>query len=120
MPQTVLITGTGRAMGLGFNLVRRYLEAGDRVLASVRRPSEALETLRQPMTLDGYTIRPAQVERLETLPDGARLAVTIHEGRNRQVRRMTAAIGYPTLRLVRWSIGDWTIDGIPPGEWREG
>ena len=48
------------------------------------------------------------------------LAVTITEGRNRQVRRMTAAIGHPTLRLVRWSVGIWTLDGVPPGEWREG
>ena len=47
MPQTVLITGTGRPYALGFNLVRRYLENGDRVLASIRRPSEALEKLRQ-------------------------------------------------------------------------
>ncbi len=47
MPQTVLITGTGRPYALGFNLVRRYLEHGDRVLASVRRPSEALEALRE-------------------------------------------------------------------------
>ena len=46
MPQTVLITGTGRAMGLGFNLVKRYLENGDTVFASVRRPSGALEALR--------------------------------------------------------------------------
>lgn len=43
----------------------------------------------------------------------------IHEGRNRQVRRMTAAIGFPTLRLVRWCIGDWSIKGIAPGEWVE-
>ena len=47
MPQTVLITGTGRAMGLGFNLVKRYLENGDCVFASVRRPSEALEALQR-------------------------------------------------------------------------
>ena len=47
MPQTVLITGAGRAMGLGCNLARRYLENGDTVLASVRRPSEALEALRE-------------------------------------------------------------------------
>ena len=47
MAQTVLITGTGRPYALGFNLVRRYLENGDRVLASVRRPSEALESLRE-------------------------------------------------------------------------
>ena len=45
MQQTVLITGTGRPYALGFNLVRRYLEAGSRVLASIRRPSEALEKL---------------------------------------------------------------------------
>jgi 23S rRNA pseudouridine2457 synthase len=47
------------------------------------------------------------------------LKLTIREGRNRQVRRMTAAVGHPTLRLVRWSIGDWTIEGLQPGEWRE-
>ena len=52
MSQTVLITGTGRPYALGFNLVRRYLENGDTVLASVRRPSEALEALRQ----EGYNI----------------------------------------------------------------
>ena len=47
MPQTVLITGTGRPYALGFNLVRRYLEHGDKVLASIRRPSEALEALQK-------------------------------------------------------------------------
>ena len=47
MPQTVLITGTGRPYALGFNLVRRYLENGDRVFASIRRPSEALEALQK-------------------------------------------------------------------------
>lgn len=43
------------------------------------------------------------------------LRLTIREGRNRQVRRMTAAVGHPTLRLVRWRIGDWTLDGLAPG-----
>lgn len=47
MPQTVLVTGTGRPYALGFNLVRRYLEHGDKVLASIRRPSEALEALQK-------------------------------------------------------------------------
>jgi len=46
------------------------------------------------------------------------LRVTIREGRNRQVRRMTAAVGHPTLRLVRWQVGDWTLDGLEPGAWR--
>lgn len=47
------------------------------------------------------------------------LALAITEGRNRQVRRMTAAIGYPTLRLVRHRIGDWSLDQMQPGEYRE-
>lgn len=46
------------------------------------------------------------------------LQLEIHEGRNRQVRRMTAAVGHPTLRLVRIGIGDWTLDGLDPGEYR--
>jgi 23S rRNA pseudouridine2457 synthase len=54
----------------------------------------------------------------KSIPD-CWLKLTIREGRNRQVRRMTAAIGHPTLRLLRWSIGDWTVEGVQPGEWRE-
>ena len=46
------------------------------------------------------------------------LALIISEGRNRQVRRMTAAVGHPTLRLIRYAVGDWTLDGLAPGEWR--
>ena len=48
------------------------------------------------------------------------IELTIREGRNRQVRRMTAAVGHPTLRLVRWRVGDWTLEGIGPGEWAAG
>ena len=47
------------------------------------------------------------------------LELVIREGRNRQVRRMTAAVGLPTLRLVRVRIGSWSLDGLQPGEWRE-
>ena len=47
------------------------------------------------------------------------LELGLREGRNRQVRRMTAAVGFPTLRLVRHAIGEWTLDGLAPGEWRE-
>lgn len=48
------------------------------------------------------------------------IELTIREGRNRQVRRMTAAVGYPTLRLIRWSIASWTLAGIATGSYREG
>lgn len=47
------------------------------------------------------------------------IELTLREGRNRQVRRMTAAVGYPTLRLIRWSIGEWTLAGLAPGAARE-
>jgi 23S rRNA pseudouridine2457 synthase len=47
------------------------------------------------------------------------IELEIAEGRNRQVRRMTAAVGLPTLRLVRWRVGPWSLEGIAPGSWRE-
>jgi 23S rRNA pseudouridine2457 synthase len=47
------------------------------------------------------------------------LELELREGRNRQVRRMTAAVGLPTLRLIRYAVGPWTLDGLAPGEWRE-
>ncbi|HAF40863.1 MAG TPA: pseudouridine synthase [Sphingobium sp.] len=94
---------------------------------------ETLDRLRKGVTLkDGPTL-PARAERIDdpalwprdppvrfrkTVPD-CWISLTIREGRNRQVRRMTAAVGHPTLRLVRWRIGDWSIEGLQPGEWRE-
>jgi len=48
------------------------------------------------------------------------LEITLIEGKNRQVRRMTAAVGYPTLRLIRYRVGDWTTEAIAPGAWRKG
>ncbi|NTW50343.1 MAG: pseudouridine synthase [Chlorobiales bacterium] len=47
------------------------------------------------------------------------ISLTISEGKNRQVRRMTAAVGYPTLRLIRYAIGPWTLEGLTPGKWKE-
>ncbi len=93
----------------------------------------ALDKLRTGVRLNDGVTRPAIVERIEdpalwprdppirvrkTVADSW-ISLTIREGRNRQVRRMTAAIGHPTLRLVRWSIGDWKVEGLPPGEWAE-
>ncbi|MGC8202334.1 pseudouridine synthase [Aliiroseovarius sp. PTFE2010] len=54
----------------------------------------------------------------KTVPD-CWIELTLTEGRNRQVRRMTAHVGHPCLRLVRTRIGDWTLDGLAPGAWRE-
>jgi len=98
-----------------------------------REPDDAaLEALRRGVRLKDGPTRPARVERIadpelwprdppvryrKSVPD-CWLSLTISEGRNRQVRRMTAAIGHPTLRLVRWRIGDWTLEGLAPGAWR--
>ena len=91
-----------------------------------------LSLLRAGVRLKDGPTRPATVERIDPPPLWPRdppvrfrktvadswIALTIHEGRNRQVRRMTAAVGHPTLRLVRWRIGDWTLDGMMPGDLR--
>ena len=47
------------------------------------------------------------------------LEIVLREGKNRQVRRMTAKVGFPTLRLIRWAVGDWTLEGLRAGQWRE-
>lgn len=96
-------------------------------------PAEAdLNRLRQGIRLKDGPTRPARVESIEppalwprdppvrfrqAIPTSW-LRLVISEGRNRQVRRMTAHIGFPTLRLVRWRIGDWTLEGLPSGAYR--
>lgn len=92
----------------------------------------ALEALRRGVRLKDGLTRPATAELIappalwprvppirvrQMIPDSW-IRLTIHEGRNRQVRRMTAAVGHPTLRLVRWAVGDWTLDGLATGHSR--
>lgn len=96
---------------------------------------DKLELLRQGIELKDGLTNPAKVKKMaepyllweRTPPIRVRknitetwIEITISEGKNRQVRRMTAAIGHPTLRLIRYRIGSWTIDGLKNGEWKMG
>lgn len=93
----------------------------------------AIAQLCQGVMIKGTRTRPAQVTRLDRAPDlpprdppirfrksvpTCWLEMVLTEGRNRQVRRMTAAVGYPTLRLIRVAIGNLWLDGLQPGQWR--
>jgi 23S rRNA pseudouridine2457 synthase len=94
-----------------------------------------LERLRRGVTLSDGRTRPARVRRIAEPPGlwpreppirrraaipTAWLEIGLREGRNRQVRRMTAAVGHPTLRLIRVAVGPYGLDGLQPGEWRWG
>jgi len=97
-------------------------------------PTDAdLQPLRDGVALKDGPTRPAKVALInppalwerdppvryrKSVPD-TWISLTISEGRNRQVRRMTAHIGFPTLRLVRWRIGHWTLDDLASGAWRD-
>ena len=127
----LLLTDDGRLQARiadpKFKLPKTYLAQVEGDIAET-----ALATLRQGVRLKDGPTRSAEAERIEdprlwprdppirvrkNVPD-CWIKLTIREGRNRQVRRMTAAVGHPTLRLVRWSIGPWTLDGVAPGQWQ--
>lgn len=128
----LLLTDDGRLQARiadpRFKMAKSYL-----VQVEGEPADERLDALRRGVDLKDGRTRPAEAERIadpqlwprdppvrfrKTVADSW-LALTIREGRNRQVRRMTAAVGHPTLRLVRRRIGDWTLDGIAPGTWRQ-
>jgi len=110
-----------------FKMPKRYLVQVEGTISD-----SALVALRSGVQLKDGMTRPAEAERIsdpeiwprdppvrfrKTVPD-CWISLTIREGRNRQVRRMTAAVGFPTLRLVRWSIGDWSVEGLGQGQAR--
>ncbi|NDJ86139.1 MAG: pseudouridine synthase [Chloroflexi bacterium] len=119
-----------RLMDPAYGHPRTYLVQVERV-----PDDHALEKLQRGVTIKGnYRTRPADIELLAAAPElpprdppiryrksvpTAFLRMTLREGRNRQVRRMTAAVGHPTLRLLRIAIGPITLDGLRPGEWRD-
>jgi 23S rRNA pseudouridine2457 synthase len=127
----LLLTDDGRLQARiadpRFKLPKTYL-----VQVEGEPDAAALDRLRRGVTLNDGPTRPAAAERIDdpalwprdppiryraSIPD-CWLRLTITEGRNRQVRRMTAAVGHPTLRLVRWRIGDWTLADLAPGAYR--
>jgi 23S rRNA pseudouridine2605 synthase len=79
---------------------------------------EALTKLKRPIVLDGYKIKPPVVACKTTAGDKAQLEITIHEGRNRQIRRMCAAAGMRVVRLIRIAEGNVLLGDLPSGKWR--
>ena len=129
----LLLTDDGklikRLLDPKFEHPRTYLAQVDGQITS-----EAIKQLSKGVVIKGYRTKPCKAE-LATPPDNLwervppiryRAAIptswvklTLIEGKNRQVRHMTAAVGFPTLRLIRVQIGDLKLDGLQPGEWRE-
>jgi len=112
----------------------RHKETKTYLVQVEREPDDAaLEGLRGGLNLGDFVTRPCQVRRIEA-PDWlwprnppvrfrkaiptAWLEICLTEGKNRQVRRMTAKVGFPTLRLVRSAIGHWALADLQPGQWR--
>jgi 23S rRNA pseudouridine2457 synthase len=128
----MLLTDDGRLQARiadpKFKMAKTYLVQVEGNVAEA-----SLAELRQGVRLKDGLTRPAEAQRIhdpelwhrdppirvrQSVPD-CWIKLTIREGRNRQVRRMTAALGHPTLRLVRWGIGEWAVEGMKPGDWRE-
>jgi 23S rRNA pseudouridine2457 synthase len=129
----VVLTDDGRLQA-AITAPRRKLPKGYWAQVEGVPSEEALGRLRRGVELNDGPTLPAAVRPIEApaalwerdppirqrraIPT-AWLEIELHEGRNRQVRRMTAAVGLPTLRLVRFRIGPWNVEGLAPGHWRD-
>ncbi|MCG7199373.1 pseudouridine synthase [Marinobacter pelagius] len=108
MPKTYWVQVEGEITGEALS----RLATGVQLKDGKTRPAKASR-----MTAPEVWPRTPPVRHRESVPTSW-IELTITEGKNRQVRRMTAAVGFPTLRLIRYRIGDWTLDNLAPGEYR--
>ncbi len=130
----VVLTGDG-ALQARIADPRHKLEKVYRIEVEGVATPEQLAALAAGVALGDFVTAPARARRIAEPPGlwprdppirvrraipTCWLEVAIREGRNRQLRRMTAAVGLPTLRLIRWAVGPWTLDGLPPGAVRTG
>jgi len=108
LPKTYLVQVEGAIDETALALLRAGVVLND----GMTRPADAT-------CIDAPPLWPRQppIRVRASIPDSW-LSLTLTEGRNRQVRRMTAAVGFPTLRLVRWQIGPWNLEGLASGAWR--
>lgn len=127
----LLLTDDGRLQARiadpKFKMPKTYLvqvegDVGDAALIALQRGVQLKDGMTRPAKakrIDAPKLWPRDppVRFRKTVPDSW-ISLTIEEGRNRQVRRMTAAVGHPTLRLVRWQIGDHRLDDIETGAWK--
>lgn len=109
MPKTYFVQVEGDVTDAALSALRSGVQLKD----GVTQPASAAHT-GEPLLWP----RNPPIRFRKNVPDSW-IKLTITEGRNRQIRRMTAAVGYPTLRLVRWSIGEWSVEGLDTGTWRK-